>query len=87
MYVWIWRTLPGIWAGKLAGTLVLLAGAGAVLVFLVFPWAEPRLPWNNVNVDQPAGSDGSNIQQTGTPTVTVSPTSTVIIHATATPHA
>jgi hypothetical protein len=87
MYVWIWRTLPGNWAGKLAGTLVLLAGAGAVLVFLVFPWAEPRLPWNNVNVDQPAVSNSSNVDQTGSPGVTISPTSTVIIHPRATPHA
>ena len=54
MYVWIWRTLPGNLAAKLAGSLALLAGAVAVLLFLVFPYVEPRLPFNNVNVDQPA---------------------------------
>lgn len=54
MYVWIWRKLPGNLGGKLAGSLVLLAGTLAVLVFVIFPYVEPRLPFNNVNVDQPA---------------------------------
>ena len=52
MYVWIWRHLPGGVVGKLAGTLVLLAGALALLFFVVFPWAEPRLPFNQVTVPQ-----------------------------------
>jgi len=50
MYVWIWRHLPGGLPGKLLGTLVLLAGAVALLFLVVFPWAEPRLPFNQVTV-------------------------------------
>jgi hypothetical protein len=34
VYSWIWRTLPG----------------GALLLFVVFPWVEPRLPFNDVTV-------------------------------------
>ena len=56
MYVWIWRTLPGSWAAKLAGSLLLLVGALAALFLVVFPFVEPRLPWNNVNVDRPTTS-------------------------------
>ena len=52
MYIWIWRHLPGGIVGKLLGTLVLLAGALALLFFVVFPWAEPRLPFNQVTVPQ-----------------------------------
>ena len=50
MYVWIWRHLPGGFVGKLAGSLVLLGGAVALLFFVVFPWVEPRLPFNHVTV-------------------------------------
>jgi hypothetical protein len=76
VYVWIWRTLPGNWAAKLAGTLLLLAGALAVLFLLLFPFVEPRLPWNNVNVDQPA-TDQPNVQHSGL--VRLTPASTVMI--------
>ena len=51
MYVWIWRRLPGGLPGKLAGRLVLLAAALALLFFVVFPWAEHRLPFQNNTVD------------------------------------
>ncbi|HVF04412.1 MAG TPA: hypothetical protein VNA20_06205 [Frankiaceae bacterium] len=50
MYTWIWRHLPGGVPGKIVGTLLLLAGAVALLFFVVFPWAEPRLPFNQVTV-------------------------------------
>jgi hypothetical protein len=53
VYSWIWRHLPGGLPGKLAGSLVLLLAAVAVLFFVVFPYAEPRLPWNQVTVDTP----------------------------------
>ena len=53
MYVWIWRRLPGGIPGKLTGSLVLLVGVLALLFFLVFPWAERRLPFNDVSVDKP----------------------------------
>lgn len=92
MYVWIWRHLPGNLAARLGEAFLLLAAAVAVLVFAVFPWAEPRLPWNNVNVDQPANvNNPDNVDPGGSdnPVVqtTVSPTSTAMIHTTGTPHA
>jgi hypothetical protein len=31
--------------------LLLAATVCAVLLFIVFPWAEPRVPWNDVTVD------------------------------------
>ncbi|HVF21190.1 MAG TPA: hypothetical protein VNA14_13250 [Mycobacteriales bacterium] len=52
MYAWIWRRLPGGLAGKLLGSALLLAAALALLFFVVFPWAEPRLPFNDVTVEQ-----------------------------------
>ena len=58
MYVWIWRHLPGPWPAKLLGTLVLLAGAVALLMFVVFPWAEPRLPFNQVTVPHETSTPG-----------------------------
>ncbi len=51
MYVWIWRHLPGGLPGKLVGTLALLVGVLALLFFLVFPWAETHLPFNDVTID------------------------------------
>ena len=50
MYVWIWRRLPGGLPGKVAGSLVLLVAVLALLFLVVFPWAEPRLPFNQVTV-------------------------------------
>ena len=57
MYVWIWRHLPGGLPGKIVGTLVLLAGAVAVLFLVVFPYAEPRLPFNQVTVPHESPSE------------------------------
>jgi hypothetical protein len=51
MYVWIWRHLPGNVLAKLFGCLVLFLGVCALLFFFVFPWAEDRLPFNDVTVD------------------------------------
>jgi hypothetical protein len=56
MYVWLWRHLPGGLPGKLLGSLALLVGVLALLFFLVFPWAEKRLPFNDVSVDKPGAS-------------------------------
>ena len=56
MYVWIWRHLPGGIPGKLVGSLALLAGALALLFFLVFPWAETHLPLNDVTIDHPVST-------------------------------
>jgi hypothetical protein len=48
MYGWIWRHLPGPCAAKLLQALVLVAAVLALLMLVVFPWLEPRLPFNAV---------------------------------------
>lgn len=48
MYAWIWSRLPGPLAVKVIEAAVLLAALLALLFFVVFPWAEPRLPFNDV---------------------------------------
>ena len=50
MYTWIWRHLPGGTGAKAGGALVLAAVAVALLLFVVFPWAEPLLPFTQVTV-------------------------------------
>jgi hypothetical protein len=55
VYGWIWRTLPGGLAGKLAGTLVLLVLAVALLFLVVFPALEPLLPFAEVTVEDGDG--------------------------------
>jgi hypothetical protein len=52
VYGWIWRMLPGGTASKAALALVLVLAVVALLLFVVFPWVEPRLPFNDVTVDQ-----------------------------------
>jgi hypothetical protein len=52
MYTWIWRKLPGGTGGKIAGSTVLILMIVALLLFVVFPWVEPRLPFNDVTVGQ-----------------------------------
>ena len=45
-----WRRLPGPWPTRV-GLLALVAAAVIVLLFaVVFPWLEPRLPFNQVTV-------------------------------------
>ena len=56
MYAWIWRKLPfGLW-GRLTGSLVLVTIVGALLWYVVFPWATPLLPFDDVQV---GGVDGA----------------------------
>ncbi|GAA1330348.1 hypothetical protein [Saccharothrix algeriensis] len=52
MYGWIWRHLPGPLPVRVLQALVLVAGVVALLMFVVFPWAEPKLPFNNVTTTQ-----------------------------------
>jgi hypothetical protein len=59
MYAWVWRRLPGGSAGKLIGSLLLTAAALALLWFYVFPWAEPLLPFDDVQVTQESGVPGA----------------------------
>jgi len=51
MYGWIWRHLPGPLALRIVTALVLVAGAVAMLFFVIFPWLEPMLPFNDVAVN------------------------------------
>jgi len=53
MYAWLWRHLPGPLAVRLIIAVALLVGVLALLVFVVFPWAEPRLPWSPVEIGDP----------------------------------
>ena len=51
MYGWIWRHLPGGTGSRALLSLVLVAAVVALLLFVVFPWVEPHLPFNAVTVD------------------------------------
>jgi hypothetical protein len=58
VYGWIWRHLPGPTPVKALLALVLLVAVVAVLFLWVFPWLEPRLPFNQVTVDE--GTDATS---------------------------
>ena len=59
MYAWIWRKLPfGLW-GKLTGSLALVTMVGALLWYVVFPWATPLLPFDDVQVGNGTEQGGS----------------------------
>jgi hypothetical protein len=58
VYGWIWGHLPGPTPVKALLALVLLAAVVMVLFLWVFPWLEPRLPFNQVTVDE--GSDATS---------------------------
>ena len=51
MYAWIWRHLPGPVAVRAMLAVVLAVGVVALLMFVIFPWLEPLLPFNNVGVE------------------------------------
>jgi hypothetical protein len=59
VYAWIWRRLPGGRPGKLLAAVGVLVGVLALLFFVVFPWVEPRLPFNAVTVDTPSATTTS----------------------------
>ena len=68
MYAWIWRKLPFGLAGKLAGSILIAATAGLLLWYVVFPWATPLLPFDDVQVgtgteqvDAPAGENADTV--------------------------
>lgn len=58
MYAWIWRRLPFGLPGKLAGSVLLIGAVAALLWYVVFPWAEPLLPFDDVQVTQDGGPPG-----------------------------
>ncbi|MGH3811153.1 MAG: hypothetical protein ACRDUV_01695 [Pseudonocardiaceae bacterium] len=48
MYSWIWRHLPGSRAVRVLQVMMLVASVVTLLLLVVFPWVEPRLPFNEV---------------------------------------
>lgn len=52
MYGWIWKHLPGPAPVKALLALALFVAVVLVLFQWVFPWLEPRLPFNQVTVDE-----------------------------------
>ncbi|MEV6342122.1 hypothetical protein [Actinoplanes sp. NPDC051851] len=62
MYAWIWRKLPGnLWA-KLSTSVVTLTAIVALLWYVVFPWATPLLPFDDVQV---TSGDGTSQEEGG----------------------
>ena len=51
MYSWIWRHLPGGTTVRALLALVLVAAVSALLLFVVFPYVEPYVPFADVTVD------------------------------------
>lgn len=51
MYSWVWRKLPGGLSLKLVQVLILFLAVMALLFFVIFPWVEPHMPYNNVTVN------------------------------------
>jgi hypothetical protein len=51
MYSWIWRHLPGALALRVLQAVLLVAAVCSLLLFVVFPWVEPRLPISHVTVN------------------------------------
>lgn len=77
MYGWLWRHLPGHWSVRLGELALLAAGAVALLMYVVFPAADPHLPFNDVTVDGPAPSHSpSPARSHGAATRTPTPTPT-----------
>jgi hypothetical protein len=70
VYGWIWRRLPGNFPVKLVEGLVLVVGVLAILFLVLFPWVEPRLPWNNINIDSPSVSQLQAPASSGSPAET-----------------
>ena len=67
MYGWIWRKLPFGLPGKLVGSLLITSAMVALLWYVVFPWAEPLLPFDDVQVESgvPAETGGGGDPVTG----------------------
>ena len=72
MYAWIWRHLPFGLPGRLAGSLLLVGGAAALLWFVVFPWMDPfieqtLLPWDEGQLQGDFSEPGVATTTTPTP--------------------
>ena len=51
MYAALWRRLPGPMPVKLLVALLLVLGALALLVTVVFPALEPLLPFDQITIE------------------------------------
>jgi hypothetical protein len=58
VYAWIWRKLPGTLYMKLASSIVLALTVGSLLWYVVFPWATPLLPFDDVQVSTGTNQGG-----------------------------
>ncbi|MBV1853294.1 hypothetical protein [Catellatospora tritici] len=90
MYAWIWRKLPFGLPGKLGGSVLLLGVVGALLWYVIFPWAEPLLPFDDVQVGDPESGYSqvedpapgpSAVTPSGTPIGTPDPSATAVLPA------
>ncbi len=60
MYAWIWSKLPFGTPGKIGGSLLITGVLVALLWFVVFPWVEPILPFDDVQVGDDYGTSTQN---------------------------
>ena len=67
MYAWLWRKLPFGLPGKLIGALGLAVATVALLWYVVFPWAEPILPFDDVQVGTDGGVPADDVAPPPTP--------------------
>jgi hypothetical protein len=73
MYGWIWRKLPFGLPGKLAGSVLLIVAAVAILWYWAFPAVEPLLPFDDVQVGQHDEAPPSQNPDVISPTPAASP--------------
>jgi hypothetical protein len=62
MYSWIWRRLPFGLAGRIVGSLVLVAAVGALLWYAVFPNIEQYMPFTDGQVTSDTGGGADSVQ-------------------------
>jgi hypothetical protein len=63
VYAWIWHKLPGNVYAKLTSSIVLVIAVGALLWYVIFPWATPLLPFDDVQVGTTTGEQSDPDQQ------------------------
>jgi hypothetical protein len=81
VYSWIWRHLPFGLAGRIAGSLLLVAAVAALLWYQVFPNIEQYMPFTDGQVTSDNGGTGADSvvpsDSTSPPAADVIPYSTV----------
>jgi hypothetical protein len=71
MYSWIWRHLPFGPAGRIAGSLLLVAGMAALFWYAIFPNIEQYMPFTDGQVTSDSDPDpgGDTINPSAQPDV------------------